>query len=759
MKKNYLALIFIFGLLLLISMATRVSAQGATTPFKSIEAESGTLAGGATIRTMTTLPSQPTPELEASGRSFVELNSTGESVSWVNDTGISANTIVIRGSIPDAPTGFGIDASVNLYIDGVFRQAITMTSKYSWQYGVAQNWNINDPSAGTPHRFYDEFRAWITGAAIAPGSTITLKKDAANTAAFYYIDMFDLENVGAPRTQPANTLSVMDYGATSGDATDDSDAFLACIDDCERLKKGMWIPVGNFKTSKAIDASEITISGAGMWYTTLQRIIGGRHKWSLTNCTIRDVYIFGNETGRDLAHGHDYGMTVQGSAGWLVERVWVHNVGAGFWCSGTDGTIKDCRASNDWADGINLNNGSSVQANNAGLRLTCQNNYVRGCADDGIAINAGNGGGTAGNMVDTKILNNSSIATIYANGIRVAGGRNSLLQNNLITDNADLSGIVLSTFGVDANPCESVTVKNNLLIRCGGFRSAAQGAIFINDGTTGVVQENTIIDCFANKAIAIKKFNVTLTSNIVINPAATGFYIMSGATGSAVINYNTVTQLKSGQTAFKNDGTATFPSPSLTGNSWQQTATEVSFFQNTNYGGTAGQAMPVGNYTQAQLASKGVANDWASSARVPSGRRVIMYSGDNFTGTSWILTYDTPVFLNLSPNANDQMSSCKVETAPSQLAFNTFAANSNAERITPPETVTGTGIMIYPNPVSATLNIWGLKESSNVVIRDFRTGNVVLKAKTSGAVDVSKLSSGYYFINIGKDKGIKFIKD
>ncbi len=87
----------------------------------------------------------------------------------------------------------------------------------------------------------------------------------------------------------------------------------------------------------------------------------------------------------------------------------------------------------------------------------------------------------------------------------------------------------------------------------------------------------------------------------------------------------------------------------------------VTFYQDTQYGGTAGQVLPVGTYTTAQLAAKGVPAQWASAARVPNGRSVIMYANDNFGGTSWTLTADTPDFTTLSPNANDQMSSCKVQ--------------------------------------------------------------------------------------------------
>jgi len=87
----------------------------------------------------------------------------------------------------------------------------------------------------------------------------------------------------------------------------------------------------------------------------------------------------------------------------------------------------------------------------------------------------------------------------------------------------------------------------------------------------------------------------------------------------------------------------------------------ATFYQNTQYGGAASQPLLVGTYTLSQLVAKGMPNDWASSVRVPSGRTVIMYANDNFAGTSWTRTSDTPDFTILSPNANDAVSSVKVQ--------------------------------------------------------------------------------------------------
>jgi hypothetical protein len=123
-----------------------------------------------------------------------------------------------------------------------------------------------------------------------------------------------------------------------------------------------------------------------------------------------------------------------------------------------------------------------------------------------------------------------------------------------------------------------------------------------------------------------------------------------GTAGTFNRNYNTV------RIVFDNGG--------VNFNWWQYTGaggSGVTFYQDINYGGAASQVLPVGNYTLAQLAARGMPNDWASSVRVPAGRTVIMYSDDNFSGTSWTRTADTPNFPALTPSANDVVSSVRVQ--------------------------------------------------------------------------------------------------
>lgn len=87
----------------------------------------------------------------------------------------------------------------------------------------------------------------------------------------------------------------------------------------------------------------------------------------------------------------------------------------------------------------------------------------------------------------------------------------------------------------------------------------------------------------------------------------------------------------------------------------------VIFYQDPNYSGGMGQPLQLGTYTLAQLAAKGVGNDWASSVKVPPGRTVMLYADDNFSGTSWTITSDKPNLGGLSPSANDIISSVKIQ--------------------------------------------------------------------------------------------------
>ncbi|MFJ5997904.1 alpha-L-fucosidase [Streptomyces sp. NPDC092370] len=78
---------------------------------------------------------------------------------------------------------------------------------------------------------------------------------------------------------------------------------------------------------------------------------------------------------------------------------------------------------------------------------------------------------------------------------------------------------------------------------------------------------------------------------------------------------------------------------------------------NVNYEG-ARAVLPLGSYTSSQLTAAGLGPAMASSVLVPDGYQVTGYSGDNFTGTAWTFTSNTPD-LRMTGN-NDLIRSLKV---------------------------------------------------------------------------------------------------
>ncbi len=586
--------------LALFSLATNnAMAVGASTPFTTLEAEAGTLGGGATIHAFmpgSSVPSGPTKELEASGMAYVWLTNLNDSVSWANPVD-GANAVVIRNCIPDAPGGGGITATIDLYVDGVFRQGVTLSSMQSWNYrNNPTNTTPDDPNGGgTPWHFYNEDRAFITATPIAAGSIITLQKDAANTATFYDIDSIDLENVPSPKTQPANSLCITNapYNADPTFTTDSTTAIKNCINNARSQGKTVWIPPGKFMVnhlaSGGLNIAGVAVEGAGVWYSTLYKNVpasatGG---WPCdiqvgSNSVLRGVFIDSNSTYRGQV-GESSGVTSSGS-NWLVDGIWVQHCDAQ-WMSGTSGTIQNSRVADSWADGINLNNGNTPNSSKLGISLTTSNCFVRGSGDDGLTTYSDSGAsGTNPQMQNTRIVNNTSIATYWANGLRIAGGTNVTVQGNLIDSVSANSGMEVSIFGNTGRPLDSAFISGNVIIRGGGWNGNQYGmhvgspssTSYFSNAYTGAIISNNIIRLALRDGLRVGTVRETLTvsHNTIDHPAQIGVHIQSGVTGTGLFEYNLVTNLNVGQQAFQNDSSGTFTTTSVS-NSWQLTASDL----------------------------------------------------------------------------------------------------------------------------------------------------------------------------------------
>lgn len=556
---------------------------GATTPFTSYEAEAGALGGGASVVSLTSAPTTPysSPELEASGHAYVQLNTTGQFVTWTNTTGQNLTAINLRSCIPDAPGGGGITSTMDLYVNGVFRQALSVNSLQNYCYeGTNYNGQADkNPADGNPRGFWNDTHAFIANAPVAPGDTITLQKDSANTAAFYYIDVVDLENPPPPLTQPANSLSILSYGAVSNNiGVDNTSAINTCFANAQSQGKTAWIPPGTFYISAingGLHASGITIQGAGPWYSTLYRVTPNNNSQGVANIitttssTLQNVSLDCNASNR--AGNNNNGAVNFSGNNWLVDNVWIQHVTSAFWCAGVGGAAQNCRVLSVWSDGGNFNNVQS--ANGIGMNLTYSNNFVRGTGDDAMAINSVNynvNGSTTTYytmMSNITYINNTAIGAWGGKGIGIYGGINDVVTNNLLRDTARYIGLGVGKFGVNGSALVSATVMGNTVLRCGGNGySQQQPAMMIGNGGDGqsvgtvanaYCASNTIIDSLYSGIGFTTSTNIVLQYNTVINPGQDGLMVGGGSlgtgiTGSAIINSNTVTGVSAGHSILTN---------------------------------------------------------------------------------------------------------------------------------------------------------------------------------------------------------------
>jgi hypothetical protein len=232
--------------------------RGATIPYEEIEAEDasyqGTLIGPG--RAYCTLPS------EASGRKAVTLSAAGNYVEFSPTQPF--NALVLRFSIPNTPNGGGQQANLNLLINGAQKAVLNVTSYYSWVYGSYPF--SKNPGDGNPHHFYDDVRIFLGNATYPAGTKVRF---VGASPVSYTLDLADFYNVGAPYVRPANHLSVTDYGADPSGGKDSVAGFNSAIAAAIKAGQGVWIPEGKYSFSSRITINQITIRGAGPWYSVL----------------------------------------------------------------------------------------------------------------------------------------------------------------------------------------------------------------------------------------------------------------------------------------------------------------------------------------------------------------------------------------------------------------------------------------------------------------------------------------------------------
>ncbi|AVT35892.1 CARDB domain-containing protein [Plantactinospora sp. BB1] len=570
-----------------------VVGRGAAVPYVSYEAEAGRYQG-------TLLEADPLRTFghtnfatESSGRRSVRLNSTGQFVEFTSTN--AANSIVVRNSIPDAPGGGGIEATISLYVNDTFLRKLTLSSRHSWLYG-----NTDDPEGlsnspgGDARRLFDEANALLAQSYPA-GTRFRLQRDAGDTAAFYIIDLVDLEQVAPATSQPAGCTSITQYGAVPNDGLDDTAAIQRAVTDDQNGVIGcVWIPPGQWRQEQKIltddplnrgqwnqvGISNVTIRGAGMWHSQLYTltephlVVGGinhPHEGNFgfdidANTQISDIAIFGSGRIRGGPGGAEGGVGLNGrfGVGTRISNVWIEHANVGVWVGrdyenipalwgpGDGLEFTGMRIRNTYADGINFTNGTR--------NSRVFNSSFRNTGDDALAVWASR------YVRDTSVdighsnafVNNTIQLPWRANGIAVYGGYGNRIENNLIYDTMNYPGIMLAT-DHDPLPFSGQTlIANNGLYRTGGAFWGEQqkfGAITLFPATRDIVgvtiRDTEIVDSTYD-GIQFKtgggNMPGVVISNVRIDRSnnGAGILAMNGARGSATLSNVTITNSATG---------------------------------------------------------------------------------------------------------------------------------------------------------------------------------------------------------------------
>ncbi|MEV7947699.1 CARDB domain-containing protein [Streptomyces rubiginosohelvolus] len=570
-----------------------VVGRGAAVPYTELEAEranyQGTLLQSDAERTF----GHTNFATESSGRESVRLNSTGQYVEFTSTA--PANSIVVRNSIPDAPGGGGREATISLYADGKFVRKLDLSSKHSWLYGNTDSpEGLTNTPGGDARRLFDESHALLTETYPA-GTKFRLQRDASDNAAFYIIDLIDLEQVAAPSSQPSGCVSITTYGAVANDGLDDTAAIQRAVTanqngeiDCVWIPAGQWRQEQKILTDDPLDRGQwnqvgirdVTIRGAGMWHSQLYTLtppheaggINHPHEGNFgfdidENTQISDIAIFGSGTIRGGDGNHEGGVALNGRFGkdTKISNVWIEHANVGVWAGRDFDNIQELwnpgdgveftgmRIRNTYADGINFANGTR--------NSTVYNSSFRNTGDDALAVWSSKYVKDQSVDIghDNSFRNNTIQLPWRANGIAIYGGYGNKIENNLISDTMNYPAIMLAT-DHDPLPFSGQTlIANNGLYRTGGaFWNEDQefGAITLfpqNLPIPGVTIRDTDIVDSTYDGIQFKTGGGLMPDvkiqNVRIDKSnnGSGILAMGGARGNATLTGVTITDSRDGQ--------------------------------------------------------------------------------------------------------------------------------------------------------------------------------------------------------------------
>jgi len=435
--------------------------RGASVNFVEQEAENA-VTNGTVIGFDTTAY---TLAAEASGRKAVKLTDPGQFVEFTLTR--PANAITVRYAIPDSATGGGIDAPLTMTLKGKRVSTLTLTSKYSWLYN--QYSFSNDPTAGPIHpdwwiterdawfgtgitipfrpmHFYDEQRV-LLGKTYDIGDKLRLSAPEGSNAAWTIIDLVDFEKVSPPVQNVPHSLSVLDFGADPTGAADSAGAFDAAIVSAKAKGKIVFVPAGTYQVNRHIVVDDVTIKGAGNWWTIIKGHEVALAEPAPDNSVHTGVGFYGkyvDDGGSSNVHLSGFAIEgdvreridtdqVNGVGGALsdstIDGLYIHHTKVGLWFDGPmdNLTVSNTIVADVIADGVNFRRGVT--------NSKVVNSFFRNTGDDGMAMWSHNVSTVAVDENANNVFDHNTVQTpTLANGIAIYGGRDNTVSNNIVAD-------------------------------------------------------------------------------------------------------------------------------------------------------------------------------------------------------------------------------------------------------------------------------------------------------------------------------------
>ena len=508
---------------------------GAKLGYTTYEAEQGELKNGI-VKNAPSSEAEHATAREASGQAYVDLP-TNASVSFIAQA--DANAVTVRYTVPDGESG-KVEVKVNNTVIGT----LDLSSKSNWQYLDNYTYHPNDdikvhdtPAADRLARFqFDEVSQLFKDAHINKGDTVTITNLDSTPVG---IDLVDLEKAPDAIKQPANSVSITDFGAIANDGSDDYQAFMAAIESAKVSKKSVYIPEGQFDFSRPISLyvpDGIKITGAGQWHTKLHFLNTEAAKYDDKGYAIggggitfepgsKDIDLGNLSMDSNLNSRHDEKANYKGISGTLGTGSSIHDIKiehfeAGVWIGDysknkplnyTDGlTISNATIRNNFADGVNFAQGTS--------NSTVINSNIRGNGDDGLATWSSHHENTNAHVAENnRFLNNTVELGWRAAGIGIFGGKGHEVANNLIKDNANWGGVRLNTVFKNSHNFDfndtGISVHDNLLVNNGTNADTygrVKGSIDLEEGRDYATPKKDILGELKN----IKIENNTIVNNL-----------------------------------------------------------------------------------------------------------------------------------------------------------------------------------------------------------------------------------------------------